>query len=238
MTEASPEFESVGESAPRRSFARRLLVALLLVVIVGSLGAAAFLHRTRERYAAEIARLRSSMSALERARADRIIAAEDDKLELALLLIRKQARFEPALHLSVAFDSSAMHLEHEGAILRVMPVDIGVERTVGIAPDTVRLARPRGVRTVIRVMSESDAWEVPAWVYVDRGLPMPAERAIGGALGPRALVLDGGTVIYSIPAVGPLTDSSYVLPGSIRARTEDLAAIFPNVHAGMRVYLY
>jgi hypothetical protein len=51
-------------------------------------------------------------------------------------------------------------------------------------------------------------------------------------------VLDGGTVIYSVPVVGPLNDSSYVLPGSVRASAADLEAIAPNLSVGMAVYFY
>jgi hypothetical protein len=45
-------------------------------------------------------------------------------------------------------------------------------------------------------------------------------------------------VIYSVPVAGPLNDSSYVLPGSIRASAADLEAIAPNLSVGMAVYFY
>ena len=79
---------------------------------------------------------------------------------------------------------------------------------------------------------------MPAWVYNDRGLPTPTDRALKAALGPAAVVLVGGTVIYSLPSVGPLNDSTYVLPGSIRTRAADLQAIAANLKAGMTVYFY
>ena len=59
-----------------------------------------------------------------------------------------------------------------------------------------------------------------------------------GALGAGAIVLSGGAVIYARPSDGPLSDSTYVLPGAIRARTQDLRAIAPNLTPGMAVYLY
>jgi hypothetical protein len=130
-----------------------------------------------------------------------------------------------------------MYLERDGAVLRRMAVHIGPERRVGVAPDTVPLAAPRGVRTIAAVLSDSTPWEVPAWVYVDKGVAPPSSRMFAGALGV-AIVLDGGTVIYSLPGVGPLSDSSYVMPGAIRARSEDLRAIAPNLSAGMRVFFY
>ena len=152
-------------------------------------------------------------------------------------LFKRQARVDKTLHLTVSLDSGVMYLEREGALLREMPVTVGRERRVGVPPDTVHIAAPRGRRTVERVLGESDAWEIPRWVYADRGIP-PGENALTGALGPAAIVLDGGTVIYSLPSVGPLNDSSYVLPGAIRVRAADLKAIAPNLSAGVPVYLY
>jgi hypothetical protein len=41
-----------------------------------------------------------------------------------------------------------------------------------------------------------------------------------------------------MPTVGPLNDSSYVMPGSLQLRAEDLKAIAPNLKPGMTVYFY
>lgn len=145
------------------------------------------------------------------------------------------------IHLAVSVDSSRMYLEREGALLREIPISVGPQRRIGKAPDTVQLAIPRGTRTVVAVLGPTDAWDVPEWVYRDRGLKVPAtaaERTIAQALGPAAIILDGGTVIYSLPAAGPLADTAYTLPGSIRASAEDLEAIVQNVTKGMVVYFY
>lgn len=192
----------------------------------------------QRRYRLETARLRGSMSAVERGRADAILAADEDQLRLTLELVRRRASGDRALHLAVALDSGRMLLEREGARLRDMRVDVGPERRVGIAPDTVRMVAPRGARTVERILGPDDGWEVPRWVYADRRIPVPAERTVRGALGPRALLLSGGAVLYSLPTAGPLNDPTYVLPGAVRARAEDLEAIAANVAPGMTVYLY
>lgn len=216
------------------------LVVLSVIALLAMAACDAFVLTQRRRYETETARLRASMSQLERERADALVAGERNKLLVAIELVRRRARVEPALHLSVALDSGAMYLEREGALLRSMPVEIGPERRIGTAPDTVPLAAPRGVRTIAAVLTDSTAWEVPVWVYADRGAaaPPPRERTFAGGLGPAALLLDGGTIIYSLPTVGPLADSTYVMPGAIRARPEDLRAIAPNLGAGMRVYFY
>ena len=118
-------------------------------------------------------------------------------------------------------------------------MEVAPEKRVGAGQDTVHMAAPRGTRTVERILGPTDAWDVPAWVYSDRGLHAAGdEHSHVGALGPVAIVLNGGTVIYSLPSVGPLNDSSYVLPGSIRVSAEDLRAVAPNLQRGTVVYFY
>src|SRR5918999_1779835 len=184
----------------RRSYPGILVT--MAIALAAFLAIDVWLIRKRVRYRNEIERLRAEMTALE--------------------LIRRQARIDKDLHLSVTVDSGVMFLEREGAHLREMPIQIGPEKTVGVPPDTVRMVAPRGARTVERIVGEADSWEVPAWVYADRGLAPGGDRMIKGALGPAAVVLSAGTVIYSMPSVGPLNDSAYVLPGSIRARADVL----------------
>ena len=163
---------------------------------------------------------------------DEILAQNENRLKVMVELFRRQAKVDPTLHLSVSLDSGVMYLQREGALLREMPITVGPERRVGTPPDTVHIAAPRGKRTVEQVLDETGVWEIPSWVYTDRGLP-PGETRMKGALGPAAVRLDGGTVIYSMPSVGPLNDSSYVLPGAIRVRASDLRAIAPNRNASI-----
>lgn len=210
----------------------------MTIALLAFLSIDGWLIRKRVRYRGEIERLRAEMTELERSRTDAWLAREGNRLRIALELIRRQASIDKELHLSVTVDSGVMFLEREGAHLREMPIQIGPEKTVGVAPDTVRMVAPRGARTVERILDDTGSWEVPAWVYVDRGLPPTQERTIKGALGPAAVILSGGTVIYSMPSVGPLNDSAYVLPGGVRARAADLKAILPNLQNGMTVYFY
>lgn len=208
------------------------LALVLLLAIDG------WLVYKRVRYEREIERLRAGMTAVERRKADAEIASNERRLQVMVELARRQALGDKDLHLSVAVDSGVMHLAREGAVLRNMPARVGPEKWVGTAPDTVKMVAPRGTRTVEKVLDGSAGWEVPAWVYADRGVPVPADRTLRGALGPAAVLLNGGTVIYTMPTVGPLNDSSYVMPGSIRVRTEDLQAVVPNLKPGMTVYFY
>jgi hypothetical protein len=51
-------------------------------------------------------------------------------------------------------------------------------------------------------------------------------------------VTTGGTLLYAVPGSGPLADSSYVMPGSVRLDAGDLRAIRENLTPGTRVYFY
>ncbi|MEO7966851.1 MAG: L,D-transpeptidase [Gemmatimonadaceae bacterium] len=190
------------------------------------------------RYRDEIARLRGNMSDTERQRTDMVLSSEANKVSVMLELIRRQATVDPELHLSISVDSGKMTLERDGALLREMPIEVGGERAVGTPPDTVRIARPRGARSIERVLGASDRWDVPSWVFADRSVPAPPDRKVRGVLGRNAIVLSGGTVIYATPDSGMLADSSYILPGSIRVGRADLRAIAPNLSPGVTVYLY
>jgi hypothetical protein len=135
-------------------------------------------------------------------------------------------------------DSGRMYLERDGVVLREMDVVVGGERYVNVGSDSVQLPSPRGARTVTRLYTARDAWLAPTWVFSDRALEVPERRAVVGGLGAFAIALNGGAVIYARPARGPLADSTYVMPGSVLARADDLRAIAPNVTRGMTVYFY
>ncbi len=215
---------------------RRTLLLVLLLLTIGLLDG--FLLVRRARYREESARLRAGMSTLDRTRADAIVSAQTDRAGLMLELMRRQAEGDDGLHLAVSTDSSYLALDRGPARLREMKAEIGPERRVGTAPDTMHVAVPRGLRAVQRLLTASDRYTLPDWVWADRGLPVPAVRADSGWVGRSAIVTTGGTLIYSLPASGPLADSSYVMPGSIRVPAGDLAAIRENLSSGMRVYFY
>jgi hypothetical protein len=214
---------------------RTILLSLLLLAS-GALDAA--LLQRRNRYIDETARLRDGMSAIERQRADAILASEEDQSGLMLELMRRQAAGDDALHLAIDTDSSTVLLERGGALLRRFSARVGPERRVGVPPDTQQVSVPRGTRRIEKLLGPTDAFELPAWLWIDRGLPVPTDRAVAGWVGPDAIVTSGGTLIYALPASGPLADSSYVMPGAIRAPAADLAAIRANLARGTTVYFF
>lgn len=213
------------------------IVATMSIAVVLFLAADTWLVMRYMRYQRETAELRASMTQVERNRADVILSQEQNRLKVMVELFKRQAKVDATLHLSVSLDSSVMYLERDGALLREMPITVGPERRVGTGTDTLHIAAPRGKRSVERLLDADAVSELPGWVYSDRGIPA-GEARLKGALGPSAILLSGGTVIYSMPSVGPLNDSSYVLPGAIRARASDLKAIAPNLAPGVAVYFY
>ena len=243
MTNGAPSTPPPASGSPWSEFRRRhsRFLWTIALVVVGLAALDGWLIHKRTLYEAEIHRLRAGMDDFERRRADAILSSREKRGQMMMELIRRQARWGKEIHLAISIDSGRMYLEREGALLREIPVVVGPERRIGKVPDTVHLAVPRGTRTVQAVLGAGDAWEVPNWVYTDRRLPAPGTaqgRTLKQALGPVAIVLDGGTVIYSLPTNGPLDDSSYTMPGSLRARAQDLDAIVQNVTKGMIVYFY
>jgi hypothetical protein len=192
----------------------------------------------RVQYGRELSRMRSSLTEAESRKVDAIAASEENRLAIAVELARRDSLGDTELHLAVDAEKGVLYLERQGARLREMPVLLGREATVGTPPDAVLLTPPLGERSVARVVDRSYPWAVPEWVYVDRGWPVPADRRVPGALGPLAIFLDSGAILYSRPVVGPLSDVSYVLPGSVRAEAPDLEAIRENLQPGMAVYFH
>jgi hypothetical protein len=220
-----------------RSTYPRIVTGTLLGIVALLLADLGLVYE-RVQYGRELARMRASMSEIERRRVEAIATSDENHLALAAELVRREALGDTELHLAVDTEGGVLYLERQGARLREMRVRLGPEAAVGTPPDVVVLAPPLGKRSVARVVDASYRWAVPEWVYLDRRLPVPADRRIPGALGLAAILLDSGAVLYSRPAVGPLSDASYVLPGSVRVEAPDLEAIRENVQPGMAVYFH
>jgi hypothetical protein len=191
----------------------------------------------RWRYSREIEQTRASLTENERARADAIIAANENRTKLQVALVRRDAVLEDDLNLAVSIEKSRLYLQREGAQLREVPARIGPEKSMGGGPGDVKIAAPRGRFTIAKIAGPSHRWRAPEWLMADRGQPAAA-REFEGGLGPIALILNGGTVIYSDPATGPLKDPDYVMPGAVRVGTKDLEAMVEALEVGMPVYFY
>jgi hypothetical protein len=224
---------SVETTRSRRRGRNAVFLIILLAAVANILMAARYFT-----YRDETGRLRAGMTKAQRERTDAVVTAERHRLRVEWELVRRQARGDKQLHLAINVDSSHMILERDGIVLREMRVRLGPERFRGATGDTSISVQSLGQRTVQRVLSEGDSWEVPETVFNERGIPVPESRRVAGALGANAIVLTGGTVVYAVPASGPLADSSYVLPGSVLMDPADLKALSASIRPGMSVYFY
>jgi hypothetical protein len=136
----------------------------------------------------ESSRLRSQLTNVERERIDAALRADSNRTQVLVELARRQARIDNGLHLSVALDSGIVHLEQEGAVLLTLRAELGPEGWTHTNPrDSVRLAAPRGDRTI--------------------------EDIAGDTL----VMLSGGTVFYADGSTGtPRTGQVRVSPADLK----------------------
>ena len=224
-------FRDFRQQYPRFVPAVLLILGVLIAVDV-------LLVERLKNYDVQIDQIRGGMSDVQKQRGTAAQDTRQEQQRLMLEIVRRQAKGAVALHLALDVDSGTMRLLQEGAVLREFKVEIGAERRLSPLRNGETMSIRRGADSVVKVLGPTDAWPVPKWVYADRRLPVPADSMVAGALGPVAIVLASGTVIYSPPSAGPLKDPGYLLPGAARANEWDLRAIAPDLPPGTPVYIY
>ncbi|MEK6557597.1 MAG: hypothetical protein AABZ14_04785, partial [Candidatus Margulisiibacteriota bacterium] len=188
----------------------------LLVWIVVLLIANLVLLFASNLYSFELKQLINLMTNAEKKRLEAISTTQANELALAMEMTRRMDLADGDLHLTVDTKKGLMILSRQGAKLREMKILMGKEGLVGERPDRVRLTLPLGKRQITDIVDETYAWKAPAWVYSQLGQKAISGDALVGALGPLAIFLDSGTIIYASPSKGPLQRETYILPGSIR----------------------
>ena len=123
-------------------------VFVLGLGLMAMVGVDAWLIAKRVKYNHDVKVLREHMTDAERERTDAIVKSEQNKLQIAIELAKRQAKFDKKLHLNVSVDSARMYLTREGALLREMPVQFGPERAASDTSSAPPAALPRGERTV------------------------------------------------------------------------------------------
>lgn len=187
--------------------------------------------------------LRGAMDQNHRTLQEELLRNQDARSRLGLALMRRDLRLrqlrKKQIHLAITLEDSLLTLRNGSATLRRAKLRIGPDSTVR-APDgrTWRFVRPIGERYV-RSKRHMPVYEVPEWVYLGRGEPVPPveDRRIRGGLGRYVLVLDDGTEVYSAPTTGPLKGQG-PKPGSFLAGEADLEAIFNNARNETSVFIY
>ena len=226
----APHWRELREHYPRIAASLALAGAALLLADL------CFIWQRTE-YRREQPALHASLTQTEIERASATAEAERNVVAAADGLTRRETLTASWLHLSVACDQGVMYLQRDGRVLREMPALLSPEDSSD-RPDQPRLPVLRGVHLVRRVVDGSYRWKVPKAAFLRSGLPVPADRRIPGALGPVAIILDRGAVIYSQPESGPLSAGQYLPPGGVRVAAADLEAIKADLRPGMLVYFY
>ncbi len=129
----------------------KIISVVFLLLLAGDM----WLFYRRYAYSVETASLRARMTDAERKKSDFAVESEHDKVQLAIELAKRQAHFDPRLHLSIAVDSGVMYLERDGALLRVMRVALSPAKVPGFKAaqgDTTVATLPRGQRTIQQVV--------------------------------------------------------------------------------------
>jgi len=126
-------------------------VFVLGLALLAMIGVDGWLLAKRVKYYHDVKLIREHMTAAERERSDAIVRSEQNKLQIAIELAKRQAKFDKRLHLNVAVDSARMYLTREGALLREMPVQFGPERAAAESSSAPPAALPRGERTVAEI---------------------------------------------------------------------------------------
>ena len=157
----------------------------------------------RVQYGRELARMRASMTEIERRRVEAIAASEENRLAIAAELVRRQALGDTELHLAVDTEGGLLYLERQGARLREMRVRLGPEAAVGTPPTSWSSPRRWASDRWRGWWTARTAGRCRMWVYVDRGLPVPGDRRIPGALGPRPSSSTAGPSSTRGPRWGP-----------------------------------
>ena len=186
-------------------------------------------------YKWEVKQLQNTMTKAEIRRLEAISAAQTNQLALNIELTRRMAKGDSDLNLSIDTQKKYMVLGREGAKLREMHIQIGKDTVAGSSTDKVKLTIPRGKRIVNNLVDEQYSWDVPDWIKNNKNI---SSKSISGGLGSSAIFLNDGTIIYTQPKIGPLNDTNYILPGSIRISSSDMQAIQKSIQPGMAVYFY
>src|SRR5688500_9097496 len=123
-------------------------VFVLGLALVAMIAVDVWLIAKRVKYNHDVQELREHMTQAERDRTDAIVQTEENKLRLAIELVKRQSKFDKRLHLNVSVDSAKMYLTREGAVLREIAVQFGPETPPSATDSAPPVALPRGERTV------------------------------------------------------------------------------------------
>ena len=232
-------------SADRRRFPRPplWLNLVLLVIAAGTFVFAQYQRDTVQRKSAilfrkstiantpgEIAKIRDELSDMDLTEA-KLAKELDSRLKYAESLKAEQ------FYIAVDTAKKKLFFRFQDNVVREMDVELGEAKELkGPNGKTWQFVPLRGAFTVTGKAVNYE-WEVPEWVYVLNGQPIPSDRpTIPGGLGNYVIFLPNNYIIHSPPPAGsPLKGAK---PGSFMVPEADLAAMWPRITTSTRVYVF
>jgi hypothetical protein len=236
MTNVREQVKALRREHPVFFWGMSAVVLLLLIALV-AVGVRIPIYRL------QAAELNAAMTDAERETRDRILNSQARRSELAVALLQRELRLRAVerdeIHLAISVADSTLSLRHGMATLRETRISVGMDSTV-VAADgrTWRFVRALGERRIAD-KERDPTYEVPEWIYVSRGEPIPgaAERSIPGGLGAYVLRLNDGTEIHTRPKTGPFATGNR--PGGfIVEEEEEMQAIFDALNVDTPVFIY
>ncbi len=226
-----------GRKLPRPS--SRALAILFGFVLACGLAAAVHRRVLDSEFAARVAQSRAAPFELKRIRQE-LVEMRGDETTLGNALDARLKYFESARRnrFYVSIDTRKLELSFHFAdkILRDAPVEIGPARTITVGKKTWTFAPLSGAFTV-KTRYEHGGWRAPEWAYAMNGRKPPRPLpTIPEGLGRYVVVLENDYVIHSPPP--PESPLKGAKPGSFLVPESDLAAIWPRIGPGTRVYVF
>lgn len=224
--------------APRPALATNLAVLALGLAVAGG----ATLHRQAldRRFAEVVARGASAPLEIKRLKGDLLrmdLTEEEMERQLDARLKYLQTVKKKEFYLSIDTEGGKLYLKNGDNVVRAAPVRIGEAATIsGKGGKTWTFAPLKGAFAVTG-KAEGASWRIPAWVYAKNRQASPRELpTLANGLGRFVVSLPNGYVIHSSPS--PESPLKGAKPGSFLVPEKDLAAIWPRVANGMRVYVF
>jgi|SRR5688572_13000571 len=229
--------------SPSRRSVRRPALWLNLLVLCAGLAALVGAHMHRRRLDTSFARIvrTQASSPFELANIRNDLASMEmtrESLDRELADRLAMARSFDAAEFYLAIDTSGHKLRlHFGPeIVRETDVVIGEPRVVTAEGKSWRFVPLKGGLTVTGKLVDQP-WDVPAWAYAMRNIPVPAVPAsVPAGLGKYVILLPNGYVIHSPPS--PESPLEGAKPGSFMIAEDQMRAIWPRVGETTRVYIY
>jgi len=139
-------------------------------------------------------------------------------------------------YLVVDCNINLMYLVRGGRTLRFFPVATGSNRRMG----RYFFHTPLGEFEILRKV-EDPLWVRPAWAWIERGQEVPTDsrerwRGIPGVMGKYKMEIGNGYAIHGTNR--PSSLGRHATHGCIRVGSVDLAAIYPIIGIGSKVYIF